>query len=82
MSSRLGARLVEPQPQTEALSDPERIREATRQRYLSARDLMSAALREVQQHDKLSQVMPGLKDLLAAPSSSGGGAASIASADT
>lgn len=46
-------------------------REATGQRDLSARDLISAALREAQQHDKLSQVMPGLKDVLALPAPAG-----------
>lgn len=48
----------------QALADLERAREAAREGYLAARDLVSAALRLSRQHDKLSQVMPGLHDVL------------------
>lgn len=60
----------------QALSELEQVREAARERYLSARDLVSAALREAKQHDKLAQVMPGLTDVLspraASPAASDG----------
>ena len=63
----------------QALSELEQVREAARERYLSARDLVSAALREAKQHDKLTQVMPGLTDVLSprptAPAAAGGGGA-------
>ena len=59
----------------QALGDLEKIREATRDRYLSARDLIGAALREAQQHDKLPQVMPALREVLYPTSGSSSAAA-------
>ncbi|MCP4500832.1 MAG: hypothetical protein GY822_12800 [Deltaproteobacteria bacterium] len=48
----------------QSLSRLEQVREAARERYLSARDLMSAAFREARQHAKLGQIMPGVYELL------------------
>ncbi len=47
------------------LTELERIREHARERYLSARDLVGAALREAKNYDALPEVMPGLTDVLA-----------------
>lgn len=48
----------------QALARLDAVRDSSREAYLSARDLLSAALRLAGQHDSLGQLMPGLFALL------------------